>query len=74
MNVVKRQQGPARYPRATIRLRYGRKMLRHGLALGWRTEWDGDPFPVTVVRRLTDSGSAGGRLVTERLAFLRDAA
>ena len=39
---------PARYPRATIRLRYGRKMLRHGLALGWRAEWDGEPFPVTV--------------------------
>lgn len=41
---------PARYPRATIRLRYGRKMLRHGLAQGWRVEWDGDPFPVVTTR------------------------
>lgn len=38
---------PARYPRATIRLRYGRKMLRHGLALGWRTEYP-EKFPVIV--------------------------
>lgn len=43
-----KQPGPDRLPRATIRLRYGRKMLRHGLALGWRTEWDGEPFPVEV--------------------------
>ena len=42
---------PDRIPRETIRLRYGRKMLRHGLAQGWRAEWDGDPFPVTVTRR-----------------------
>ena len=48
MNSESRQPIPARYPRATIRLRTGRKMLRHGLALGWRTQWDGPEFPVTV--------------------------
>lgn len=37
---------PTRYPRATIRLRYGRKCLRHGLALGWRVEYP-QQFPVT---------------------------
>ena len=43
-----RPHKPARYPRVTIRMRYGRKMLHHGLALGWRAEWDGEPFPVEV--------------------------
>ena len=48
---------PARYPPATIRLRYGRKMLRHGMALGWRAEWDGEPFPVEVRRIGEDAPS-----------------
>lgn len=48
---------PERYPRATIRLRYGRKMLRHGMALGWRTQWTGDPFPVTVTHRGDQDGA-----------------
>ena len=38
---------PARYPPATIRLRYGRKTLRHGMTLGWRTTYP-EAFPVTV--------------------------
>ena len=49
-----KQREPARYPPATIRLRYGRKTLRHGLALGWRTEYPAQ-FPVTVTS-LGDSG------------------
>ena len=40
-----------RYPRTTIRMRYGRRMLRHGLALGWRTKWDGEPFPVVTTSK-----------------------
>lgn len=54
------QPGPARYQNATIRLRYGRKMLRHGLALGWRTEWDGEPFPVEVRKIETSNATLRG--------------
>jgi hypothetical protein len=39
-----------RIPRATIRLRHGRKALRHGMTLGWRIAWDGSEFPVTVTK------------------------
>lgn len=33
-------------PAITIRARYGRKMLRHGLRLGWRLT-SGKDYPVT---------------------------
>lgn len=36
-------------PNVTIRLRMGKRCLRHGLRLGWRTEWP-EPFPVTVTK------------------------
>lgn len=41
-----------RTPSATIRLRAGRKNLRHGLRQGWRTT-DGVTYPVTTTRMTT---------------------
>jgi hypothetical protein len=48
-----------RTPRITVRMRPARKILRHGMALGWRVEYP-ETFPVTVTR-VTPVRSSLGR-------------